>query len=120
MKSALLPQKWHVYTVDLDPRVGTKPGKRRPCLSIQPDELNQAGLQSTVVIPLTTKLTKEDAFPLRVRVPQGSCLVEKESDLLIDQILAWDNSLFREDLGMLPQEIQDRVKSALKDFLELD
>ena len=120
MKERLTPRKWHVYVVDLDPRVGTKPGKRRPCLAIQPNEFHQAGLQSTVVIPLTTKVLREDAYPLRVRVPRGSCLLEKESELLIDQILAWDNSLFREDLGPIPEAIQDKVREALIDFLELD
>ena len=34
------PQRWHIYVVALDPRVGTKPGKQRPCLAIQPTVSN--------------------------------------------------------------------------------
>lgn len=113
------PQKWHVYTVDLEPRIGTKPGKQRPCVAIQPNEFAEAGLLSTVVLPLTTKIVKEDAYPLRVRIPKGVCDLKQESDVLIDQILAWDNSLFRKDLGILPEAIQQEIARALLDFLDL-
>lgn len=115
------PKKWHLYLVDLDPRVGSKPGKRRPCLAIQPEAFAKGGLNSTVVIPLTSKTVSEEAaFPLRVRLPTGVCGLKKDSDLMIDQILAWDHDLFREDLGMIPLAFQSRVREALKEFLELD
>ncbi len=115
----MLPRRWHIYIVDLKPRVGTKPGKQRPCLAVQPSEFGEAGLESTVVLPLTTKLTREDAFPLRVRIPKGTSGLEADSDILVDQILAWDNSLFRQELGLLPEALVDRVKAALKDFLDI-
>ena len=113
------PRRWHVYVVDLGGRVGSKPGKQRPCLAIQPDEFREGGLRSTVVLPLTTRLVSHGAFPLRVRVPTGTCRLERDSDLLIDQILAWDNTLFRDDLGELPEALQDDVRRALAEFLDL-
>ena len=112
------PKKWHLYIVDLEPRVGTKPGKQRPYLCLQPSEFCEAGLESAVVLPLTTKL-KEDAFPIRVRIPAGVCTLEKDSDVLIDQILAWDIELFRKDLGEIPEGLQETVKAAVRDFLDL-
>jgi len=80
----LLPHRWHVYVVDLQPRIGTKPGKQRLCLAVQSDELAEAGLASTVVLPLTTWATEGDAFPLWVRVPKGTVGVDRDSDLLVD------------------------------------
>jgi len=115
----LLPRRWHLYIVDLEPRVGTKPGKQRPCLAIQPSEFSEAGIESTVVLPLTTKVSKEDAFPLRVRIPAGTCGLERDSDVLVDQILAWDNSLFHKELGLLPDGLIEQVTAALKDFLDI-
>jgi mRNA interferase MazF len=115
----LLPRRWHIYVVDLEPRVGTKPGKQRPCLAVQPDEFAGGGLESTVVLPLTTQLVSEDAFPLRVRVPKGTCGLARDSDVLVDQILAWDNALFRRDLGALPDALQQDVRAALREFLDL-
>ena len=115
----IIPERWHLYIVDLEPRVGSKPGKQKPCLCIQPSEFCEAGINSAVVLPLTTQIIKEDAFPLRVRVDKGTCGLQKDSDILIDQILAWDISLFRDDLGIIPEGLQEIVKSAVRDFLDL-
>ena len=114
-----VPQRWHLHVVALDPRVGTKPGKQRPCLAIQPTEFAEAGLPSTVVLPLTTRIVREDAFPLRVRIPAGVCGLTRESDVLVDQMLAWDNSLLRRDLGPVPEAIRDEVRRAVLEFLDL-
>lgn len=118
MADSIAPERWHVYVVDLAPRVGTKPGKRRPCLAVQPTELAQEGLASTVVLPLTTRLTAADAFPLRVRVPSGTCGL-RASDIMVDQILAWENARFLDDLGELPEDLRETVRLALIEFLDL-
>ena len=76
------PRRWHLYAVDLDPRVGTEPGKQRPCLAIQLNECGEAGLESTVVLPLTTRKIAGDTSPLRVRLPKGSGGIDRESDVL--------------------------------------
>lgn len=115
----IIIKRWHIYSVDLEPRVGTKPGKQRPCLAIQPDEFTQGGLLSTVVLPLTTKVIAGDTFPLRVTVTKGTAGLTHTSDILIDQILAWDNNLFRREIGPLPESLIDEVKAAIKDFLDL-
>ncbi len=115
-----VPRQWHLYVVDLEPRVGTKPGKQRPCLAIQPTAFAEAGLESTVVLPLTSHLVTGNAFPLRVKVPSGTCKLQQESEILVDQILAWDNALFRRELGAIPEAIQDEVRRALKEFLDLE
>lgn len=113
------PRRWHVYVVDLEPRTGTKPGKQRPCVAIQPSEFAQAGHPSTAIVPLTTRLVPGDAFPLRVRIPAGVCGLARDSDVLIDQMLAWDNELFQEDLGELPEALQERIRAAVIEFLDL-
>jgi len=116
---SITPKRWHIYTVDLEPRVGTKPGKQRPCLAIQPNEFVEAGLKSTVVIPITSKITPGNAFPLRVTIPKDIAGLVHASDLLIDQILAWDNTLFRQEMGALPEYLIEEVKAAIMDFLDL-
>ncbi len=102
-----------------EPRIGTKPGKQRPCLAIQPNEFSDGGLKSTVVLPLTSKIILGDTFPLRVTIPADTAGLTHTSDILIDQILAWDNNLFRQELGMLPENLIEQVKMALIDFLDL-
>jgi mRNA interferase MazF len=112
------PRRWHLYIVDLGPRRGTKPGKQRSCLAIQPEAFAEGGLDSTVVLTLSTNVV-DDAFPLRVRIPRGICGLTRDSDVLVDQILAWNNSLFRRDLGEVPEGVQEEVRAALREFLDL-
>jgi mRNA interferase MazF len=114
----LTPRQWHLYVVDLEPRVGTKPGKQRPCVAIQPTPFAEAGLASTVILPVSTRLV-DDAFPLRVRLVRGTCGLTADSDVLVDQMLAWDNSLFRRELGVLPDALQAEVRAAVREFLDL-
>jgi mRNA interferase MazF len=114
-----LPLQWHLYTVDLEPRIGTKPGKQRPCICIQPSQFCAAGLGSALIIPLATRLQSEDTFPIRVRIPKGTCGLEKDSEALVEQILAWDINLFKMDLGEIPEGLQEFLKAAIKDFLDL-
>ncbi len=113
------PVRWHIYVVDLDPRVGTKPGKQRPCIAVQPTAFGAAGLTSTVIVPLTTSLVAGDAFPLRVRIPLGVCGLTQMSDALIDQVVAWDNRRFRRDLGELPDIVRRAIRRGLAEFLDV-
>lgn len=114
------PRRWHLHVVDLGGGVGTRPGKRRPCLAVQPNAFGDEGLTSTVVLPLTTRVLPPEAFPLRVSIPSGTCGLREESDAMVDQIMAWDNARFREDLGSIPEAIQDEVRRALREFLDLE
>lgn len=78
-----------VWLANLNPSKGTEPGKTRPVLLLQNQILLDVLHPSTLVIPLTTKLI-EDVEPLRLRIKAQNKL-EKDSDLLIDQIRAIDN-----------------------------
>lgn len=78
-----------IWLANLNPGRGTEPGKTRPVLIVQNQALLDAGHPSTLVIPLTTNLI-DDAEPLRIRIKAQGRL-EKDSDLLIDQIRAIDN-----------------------------
>jgi mRNA interferase MazF len=108
----------HVYVVDFNPRIKTKPGKLRPAIVIQDDVVNDAGYPSTIVVPTTTKLAETDA-PLRMRLPAGTAGLERESDALVAQVIAVANESFRKDLGALPDEMQEALDKKLRTILGL-
>jgi mRNA interferase MazF len=86
-------RKWHIYLADLNPRMGTEPGKVRPVAVVQTDLLN--GFHpSTVICPLTTKPQPRVKF-LRVHLAIGEAGLEEKSDIIVDQIRAIDNRRFR-------------------------
>lgn len=78
-----------IWLANLNPGRGTEPGKIRPALILQNQALLDADHPSTLIIPLTTNLI-EDAEPLRLRIPAQAGL-DKDSDLLVDQLRAIDN-----------------------------
>ncbi len=108
----------HLYIVDFNPRVHTKPGKLRPAVVVQSDLVNEAGYPSTIVIPTTSRVV-EDAGFLRLHLPKGTCGLEKESDLLMGQLIAVANISFKKDLGALPSELFKELESRLVGLLDL-
>jgi hypothetical protein len=72
---------------------------------------------STVILPPPTNVVHGATFPLRVQ--KGTAGVEGNSDILVDQTLAWDNSLFRRELEVLPDGLREELKAALREFLDL-
>jgi mRNA interferase MazF len=78
-----------IWLANLNPTKGTEPGKTRPVLLFQNQILLDIKHPSTLIIPLTTQLI-DNAEPLRLRILAQEKL-EKDSDLLIDQIRSIDN-----------------------------
>ena len=100
----MTPRKFHVYTADLNPRFGTEPGKVRPVVVVQTNLLNEDH-PSTIVCPITTKIHLNAAI-LRIHLKKGEAGMEKDSDIIVDQIRSIDNKRFRDHLG----EISDKNK----------
>lgn len=111
-------KRGHLYIVDFNPRVRTKPGKLRPVVVLQSDIVNEAGYPSTVVIPTTTRLI-ENAGILRLRIKKGEGGVRRESDLLLGQLIAVANESFREEIGALPEELMEELENRIRIILSL-
>jgi mRNA interferase MazF len=78
-----------IWLANLNPSKGRESGKTRPILILQDQALLDVSHPTTLIIPLTTNLV-ENVCPLRIRIKAQDNL-EKDSDLLIDQIRAIDN-----------------------------
>lgn len=89
-----------IWLANLNPGDGTEPEKTRPVLIFQDQSLLDIAHPSTIIIPLTTKLI-DNAEPLRIRINARENL-QKNSDLLIDQIRSIDNKRLKQGaLAML-------------------
>ncbi len=109
-------RRGHLYVVDFNPRVRTKPGKLRPALVVQSDHVTDAGYPSTIVVPATTRLVGNPGL-LRLRVGKGEGGLARDSDFLIGQLIAVANESFRQRIGELPEalltELERRVRIVL-------
>lgn len=101
-----------IWLANLNPRRGAEPGKTRPVIIIQNQILLDIEHPSTLIIPLTTNLI-DKAEPLRLRVKAQDRL-QKDSDLLIDQMRAIDNQRLTEGpLMSCDSQFMCRVYKAL-------
>ncbi len=111
-------KKYEVWLANLDPRIGTEPGKTRPVLIVQTDVLNNIH-PSTLICPITTNV-KLESHILRVHLKKGIGKVKENCDIMIDQLRAIDNQRLIKKMGDLPDDISQRVKENIKIVLDLE
>jgi mRNA interferase MazF len=97
-----------VHLVRLDPTLGSKIHKTRPCVIVSPDELN-AHLRTVIVAPLTTG---GRAYPWRVR-----CRFQQRSGyVVLDQVRTVDRERLVKRLGAVPSQTLSEVLAALREM----
>jgi mRNA interferase MazF len=111
-------KRGHLYVVDFNPRIKTKPGKLRPAVVLQSDLVNDAGYPSTIMIPTTTRLIQNPGI-LRLRMKKGQGGIAHESDLLLGQSIAVANESFRQEIGALPDTLMTEVENRFRIILSL-
>jgi mRNA interferase MazF len=108
-------KQYDIWLADLNPSMGTEPGKTRPVVIIQTNLLNDIH-PSTLICPITSKVNK-DVQLLRVHLKKMQ--LEKPSDILVEQIRAIDNKRLIKKLGALTKEQINTLKSNIRIVLDL-
>ena len=108
-------KQFDIWLADLNPTIGTEPGKTRPVVIVQTDLLNDIHL-STIVCPITTNV-KPEAEILRVHLQKGQ--LDKLSDVLVDQIRAIDNRRLIKRVGKLNKDQVTLLKKNLRIVLDI-
>ena len=111
-------RRYDVWIADLNPQIGTEPGKVRPVVIIQTDFLNNTHF-STIVCPVTTQVVAESKL-LRVHLKKGEAGLKADSDVLVDQVRAIDNKRFIKRVGSLVKQQRRLLDENLKIVLDLD
>jgi mRNA interferase MazF len=115
----MLIRQYELWIADLNPQIGTEPGKTRPVIVIQTDLLNKIPHPSTIICPITSNVEK-DADILRVHLKKGTANLNENCDIMIDQIRAIDNSRLIKKIGNLPTSIISKVKENILITLDLE
>ena len=112
-------KRFEIWVADLNPQIGTEPGKTRPVLVVQTNLLNKIPHPSTIVCPLTTNIQKESEI-LRVHIKKGIANLNENCDIMIDQVRAIDNKRLTKKIGELPDSLATKVKENLEIILDLN
>lgn len=112
-------KQYEIWIADLNPQIGTEPGKTRPVLVIQTDLLNKIPHPSTIICPITTSIEK-NADILRVHLKKDMANLNENCDIMIDQIRAIDNTRLIKKIGHLPSALIEKVKENILITLDLE
>ena len=97
--------RFDVYLVSLDPTVGSKIKKTRPCLIVSPDEMNHH-IRTVIIAPMTTKGRQ---YPTRV-----PCRFRgKTGQVILDQIRTVDAARLVRKIGRLDVATGAKVLAVL-------
>jgi mRNA interferase MazF len=99
------PRRDEVWLIALDPSKGSEIKKKRPCLVISPDEMNEP-LQTVLVAPMT--ITPR-TYPTRITVT----FQKKTGQVALDQLRAVDRQRLVRKLGVVSIKTAHQVSSVL-------
>jgi len=111
-------KQYEIWIADLNPTIGTEPGKIRPVIIVQTDLLYKYH-SSSIICRVTTNVQKESEI-LRIHLKKGSCGLNEGCDIMIDQIRAIDNKRLIKKIGVAPSDIMEKIKENLKILLDLE
>ena len=100
-------RQYQIILVNLDPTIGSEIKKKRPCVVISPDEMNNH-LRTAVIAPMTTSSKN---YPTRVEIKHDN----KIGWIVLDQIRTIDKQRILKDLGKLSRPQIKEVKAILKE-----
>lgn len=111
-------KRFDIWIADLNPRIGSEPGKIRPVVIIQTDLLNNKH-PSTLICPVTTNVENNSNI-LRIQFQKNESGLKTVSSILIDQIRAIDNRRLKRKIGTLNEKKRTLLEENLKVILDLD
>jgi len=104
----VIPRRFDVFLISLDPTQGAEIRKTRPCLIVSPDEANDF-LRTVLVAPMATTIK---GYPSRVRLRfQG-----KDGEVALDHMRAIDKGRLRRRLGAISAASAQRITATLLEY----
>ena len=114
------PRQYEIWIANLDPSVGSEPGKTRPVVILQSDVLNIAGHTSVIICTISSQHRQVNTSVLRLPVsPSPKNGLQKQSYILCDQMRAINFSRLSMRVGVLDTAIIMKLKQSITAILDL-
>jgi mRNA interferase MazF len=111
-------RRGELWWANLPTPQGSEPGYRRPVLIIQSDEFNRSGIQTVIVVVLTSN-TKLARAPGNVLLTSKETGLPKDSVANISQVATIDKSILAKRIGLLTARSIQRVEDGLRLSMKL-
>lgn len=110
--------KGEIWWADLPEPIGSVPGKRRPVLVIQNDQINRSGIATVIVAAITSNVSLSRAAG-NVLLEKGDSNLDRTSVINLSQLVTINKSWLTENVGMLRKDIQEKIDQGIKLILDL-
>ena len=100
-----------IYYANLNPVIGSEQGGTRPVLIISNDVGNKYS-PTVIVAPITSRIHTKAKLPIHTLINDFEGL-DKNSIILLEQVRTIDKQRLKQYLGMIPDNIVERVDKAL-------
>jgi mRNA interferase MazF len=115
-----LPFQWSVFSVDLDPVIGSEQAGRRPVIVISREVAN-ISLPVVTVIPLTRRKPGRRVYPNEALLPGGAAGLTHDSVAMAHQLHTLSKQRLGTHIGRVnEQTIQAEIQHAIRTHLDLD
>jgi mRNA interferase MazF len=111
-------QRGELWWVDFGEPRGSGPGWRRPAVVVQDDSYNRSRLNTVIVVGLTTNL-RLAMSPGNVFVPSPTGGLKEDSVVNVSQLGAVDRRSVEQRIGVLPDQLIEKIDAGLRLILSL-
>ena len=101
-----------VYMLDFGIPFGSEPGRRRPVVVIQANRENLNGLNTKLVVPLTSNTINADLRG-NVFIPREDSGLSKDSVALVHQLIVVDKRRLEERIAKLPKHVLKQIEDEI-------
>lgn len=111
-------KRFDIWIADMNPPLGSEPGKIRPVVIVQSDVLHRFNYPATIVCPISSQQKGVSKIRIPVKATEINGL-KRASSIIIDQITAVDLSRLRERIGYLEVEYRKPLCESIFEILDL-
>jgi len=97
----VIPRRFDVHLIALDPARGSEIRKTRPCVVVSPDEMNRH-LRTAIVAPMTSTVK---GYPSRIPLSFGG----NSGEVALDQLRTVDRERLVKRLGVVEPDVATAI-----------
>lgn len=117
---SILAFQWSVFSVDLDPVVGSEQAGRRPVIVISREVAN-VSLPIVTIIPLTRRKPGRRVYPNEALVPERTAGLTHDSVAMAHQLRTLSKQRLGTPIGRVDEQaIRAEIQHAIRTHLDLD
>ena len=114
----MIIKRGEIFLANLEPAKGSEQGGVRPGLIIQNDISNKHS-PVTIIAAITSKIFEKE-YSTNIFISKEDSGLDKDSNILLNQIRTLDNSRLIKKIGLLDNFTMNKVDRAIKVSLSLD